>query len=223
MDSNIELLEIGSLSELREVLEEHMIPVEDFGTAHYKSIEKMWEEISNGEMSLAIREKELVRCASVTRVYVETEHDGEDYVLIEQVQAMLKSTDFDQTSNLPIDSIKGFKYRHTLYAVWGKIKDQEDIDVATRREISEELFGGHFENDFLLKNCGEDSELEEPMDYPGLRSFLITHSFDFFMPSEFFKPAYFETEDEKLCVFSWIPKKILDAYIQAFETQKALS
>eukprot|EP00892_Ulva_mutabilis_P010759 jgi/Ulvmu1/8055/UM004_0292.1 len=52
---------VDSPSQLREVLEQHNIPVEKYGQNTAKSIEKLWQEIQDGETSLDIDDCQVVR------------------------------------------------------------------------------------------------------------------------------------------------------------------
>jgi len=168
-------------------LREHGIDTREWGSGSYKGFDHLLDEILSEEAQLGIVEQKVYRICSVLRIDVRyRDGDSSDLQLFEAEQVF---------------SDGRRRERPTQYAVWEKLKRDEDPGEAVSRAVKEELgIEGGIEPSYLSK----ETFFEPPLDFPGLPSLLTAIDYEVLLTKQQFSAeGYEERQADKTTYFRW--------------------
>lgn len=174
---------------LSQHLREHGIDTREWGRGPYKGFEHLLTEILSGETQLGIVDEKVHRVCSVLRIDVRYRAgDNSELQLFEAEQIFADGRR---------------RERPTPYAVWEKLKQNEDPNEAVIRAVQEELqIEGAVNSSYLLKEV----LVESPLDFPGLPSLLTAIDYQVHLTTQQFRPqGYEEKQADKTTYFRWRP------------------
>ena len=185
-----DLLNISSIEELYEILDEYNIDLSKWSTGPYKSVEHLWKEI---------KEEECV-------IY------GVDGILHREVNFVGAKILYDDNgTKLKLHEEKAIfkdgreRIRDIWYSMAEKFKFNEDPKSALIRGMKEELNIDVDESQFV-----EYNKIYFPSDgdYPGLESFHTGYGFIITLNDEQYNPnGYIEHQEDKDIYFKWVEVK----------------
>ena len=184
-----------TVDSLREFLNSHGVGTTIWGTGITKPIEKLLEEINEGEYELILNDNKIervVNCCSID-IYYKTD-DGEIWKLREKKQIM-----FSGEIKNP-GEIKNLSHTES---VRGKNKKNEDPEEAIKREMQEEI-GVSVIGYEKLRFIETTNHEGMPTTFPGLFSRYTQNHFETYLHKEYFKPeGYIENQPYKKIYFEW--------------------
>jgi len=173
--------------ELLVFLQDHNVPLHEWGTGEAKTFDHLLLEISLGESELTEKDGKVLRSAegSMLNVYY---YDGQaTWVLIEEKQVFTDGR--SRTRNLDP-------------AIGEKMRPGETPEDGAYRALSEEL--GITEKLPLIPKPLRMKGPVPSQSYPGLWSVYSMHIFDVFLPEHLYKPeGYEENQSDKTSYFVW--------------------
>ncbi len=184
------------------LLEKYDIPISKWdGNNGTKEISDLVTEIKNGETTLIEENNKLIRVVNIViaDVLYTDENTGQKWELVEEKQVFKKDNTVKRRAN-------------ALGAVSEKIHEDEDLNLALLRALTEELFSSYEEmKNFkeLLKRIDIKDKremIEEHIStaYPELLSRYKIHKVTVYLPKELFNATgYIEHQPAKDIHFVW--------------------
>jgi hypothetical protein len=176
---------------LPEFLNDFSIPLDKFGTGRHKSLEDLSDEIQKGETRLEVDHSSgrLIRVGAVVRL---------DVLYLPAYSTPLKLYEAEQRF---IDG--RCRQRPTEFAVWEKLRADEDPDFGMLRALREEL---KLTGTIHALPGKQTQIMRDPDDYPMIASRFRAFDFVVHLSSEQFLPhGYQETQRDKTTTFRWRP------------------
>lgn len=184
---------IESIQDLQNVLDVYAIDQSQW----FKTKEKLFDEISNKEVTLVHKNERLVLEVIISRVVIyspdKTQVLEEDYHI----------------RNCDHRKITRTYSRRSVSEKIRQNQNEEPLEAA-RRGIQEELFcdavnenqSGNFELHYVGNSC----ENHEDLYYLGLKFETTVHNYETVIPQEYYNPqGYVESQPSKLVYFHWFP------------------
>jgi hypothetical protein len=168
-------------------LQAHGFDVERWGEGPTKTVDALWQEISEGETELVEVEGELVRrtCVAGVNVFAELP-DGSRYRLREDRQVFRNGA--ERQRSLPT-------------SLGEKVKPGETTEVAVRRAIHEELGIAEVAG---LTELGTERVVRRSQTYGGMQTELEMRLAEILLaPADFRPEGYIEHQDDKSVYFVW--------------------
>ena len=187
----------GEYIDFVQMLKDHGINTELYGTGTFKTIGHLYQEIHEGETELTEEGGQLIRKVQFVGARILYKKDGEWIRLYEEKQIFKDGRERRRT-NMP-------------YSAAEKFKTGEDPKEVIVRGMKEELNLEISTNQFTFYNkvkMGEDG------DYPGINSFHTGYEFLVILNDEQYTPeGYIERQKDKDVYFTWrpIPKVLTES------------
>lgn len=187
----------GEYIDFVQMLKDHGINTELYGTGTFKTIGHLYQEIHEGETELTEEGGQLIRKVQFVGARILYKKDGEWIRLYEEKQIFRDGRERRRT-NMP-------------YSAAEKFKTGEDPKEVIVRGMKEELNLEISTNQFTFYNkvkMGEDG------DYPGINSFHTGYEFLVILNDEQYTPeGYIERQKDKDVYFTWrpIPKVLTES------------
>lgn len=187
----------GEYIDFVQMLKDHGIDTELYGTGTFKTIGHLYQEIHEGETELTEEGGQLIRKVQFVGARILYKKDGEWIRLYEEKQVFKDGRERRRT-NMP-------------YSAAEKFKAGEDPKEVIVRGMKEELDLNISESQFTFYN---KKEFGEDGDYPGIKSFHIGYEFLVILTDEQYNPeGYIERQKDKDVYFTWrtIPKVLTES------------
>jgi hypothetical protein len=179
----------GEYIDFVQMLKDHGIDTELYGTGTFKTIGHLYHEIEEGETELTDENGQLVRRVQFVGARILYKKDGKWWRLYEEKQIFKDGRERRRT-NMP-------------YSAAEKFKSGEDPKEVIVRGMKEELNLDITKDQFVFYN---KKEIENNDDYPGIKSFHIGHEFLVILnDSQFLEEGYIERQADKDVYFTWRP------------------
>jgi hypothetical protein len=179
----------GEYIDFVQMLKDHGINTELYGTGTFKTIGHLYHEIEEGETELTDEEGQLVRRVQFVGARILHKKDGKWWRLYEEKQ-IFKDGRERRRANMP-------------YSAAEKFKSGEDPKEVIVRGMKEELNLDITKDQFAFYN---KKEIENNDDYPGIKSFHIGYEFLVVLnDSQFLESGYIERQADKDVYFTWRP------------------
>lgn len=173
--------------DLRALLEQHGIPVSDWGRGNAKTLKHLMKEIAAGETRLAVEDGRLVRLTGV--VDVDIFYKGPDGRILHLREDRQEFRD-GRT-----------RRRDQKFSLLEKVMPGEEVIVAAERAVREEL---GLKGEVNLEYLGSDDPLIESPSYPGLASKYHIDYCRVFISNDQHRPeGYKEEQQDKTTFFVW--------------------
>jgi hypothetical protein len=194
-----EVSRIGIMADLlARFLREHGVSTYGWGQGSSKSFGHLLDELLGNESQFTLINDRLYRVCRALRIDVRCLVDGRPLQLFEAEQRF---------------SDGRLRIRDSDFAVWEKLKLNEDPEAGIHRAIREEL-GLDVDNQFLLIP-GPTSQVHRPAtDFPTLPNIVTSYDFTVCIPAKLFKREYVEEQADKTTTFKWrlAPKPIVSIH-----------
>lgn len=186
-ETTVSPIEVASFDDLKKVLLESGVSIEEWGEGSAKTVNHLFDEIIEGETILIREGEELIRKVAVARAtVVHTLPSGEKLSLVERRQVFSDG----RTRERPRE-----------HAVAEKMKYGENPDEAMLRGICEEL--GLCDEIDITKTL-ISRERDESLSYPGVTTEWSQHNYHVELNSNQFHPeGYIEVQDGLTTYFEW--------------------
>lgn len=182
----LQYVTVESAEDLAYILRDSGIDTTAWGQAPFKSVERLHQEIANGESQLIRAGSALGRLVSIVSVDVRAEIDGRNYRLKEDRQ----------------EFTHGGSRRRNLYGVSEKIQGNEDPKAAARRGLLEEL-GVTYTGQLTADEIETDHQASSHS-YPGLPGVYQRYPFTaVFDELDWNEDGYTEVQPDKTTYFVW--------------------
>ena len=179
----------GEYIDFVQMLKDHGINTELYGTETFKTIGHLYHEIEEGETELTDEEGKLVRRVQFVGARILHKKDGKWWRLYEEKQ-IFKDGRERRRANMP-------------YSAAEKFKSGEDPKEVIVRGMKEELNLDITKDQFAFYN---KKEIENNDDYPGIKSFHIGYEFLVVLnDDQFLESGYIERQADKDVYFTWRP------------------
>jgi hypothetical protein len=179
----------GEYIDFVQMLKDHGINTELYGTGTFKTIGHLYHEIEEGETELTDEEGQLVRKVQFVGARILHKKDGKWWRLYEEKQ-IFKDGRERRRANMP-------------YSAAEKFKSGEDPKEVIVRGMKEELNLDITKDQFAFYN---KKEIENNDDYPGIKSFHIGYEFLVVLnDDQFLESGYIERQADKDVYFTWRP------------------
>jgi hypothetical protein len=179
----------GEYIDFVQMLKDHGINTELYGTGTFKTIGHLYHEIEEGETELTDEEGQLVRRVQFVGARILHKKDGKWWRLYEEKQ-IFKDGRERRRANMP-------------YSAAEKFKSGEDPKEVIVRGMKEELNLDITKDQFAFYN---KKEIENNDDYPGIKSFHIGYEFLVVLnDDQFLESGYIERQADKDVYFTWRP------------------
>ena len=179
----------GEYIDFVQMLKDHDINTELYGTGTFKTIGHLYHEIEEGETELTDEGGQLVRKVQFVGARILHKKDGKWWRLYEEKQ-IFKDGRERRRANMP-------------YSAAEKFKSGEDPKEVIVRGMKEELNLDITKDQFAFYN---KKEIENNDDYPGIKSFHIGYEFLVVLNnSQFLERGYIERQVDKDVYFTWRP------------------
>ena len=179
----------GEYIDFVQMLKDHDINTELYGTGTFKTIGHLYHEIEEGETELTDEGGQLVRKVQFVGARILHKKDGKWWRLYEEKQ-IFKDGRERRRANMP-------------YSAAEKFKSGEDPKEVIVRGVKEELNLDITKDQFAFYN---KKEIENNDDYPGIKSFHIGYEFLVVLnDSQFLERGYIERQVDKDVYFTWRP------------------
>lgn len=179
----------GEYIDFVQMLKDHGINTELYGTGTFKTIGHLYHEIEEGETELTDEEGQLVRRVQFVGARILHKKDGKWWRLYEEKQ-IFKDGRERRRANMP-------------YSAAEKFKSGEDPKEVIVRGMKEELNLDITKDQFAFYN---KKEIENNDDYPGIKSFHIGYEFLVVLnDDQFLESGYIEKQADKDVYFTWRP------------------
>ena len=179
----------GEYIDFVQMLKDHDINTELYGTGTFKTIGHLYHEIEEGETELTDEEGQLVRKVQFVGARILHKKDGKWWRLYEEKQ-IFKDGRERRRANMP-------------YSAAEKFKSGEDPKEVIVRGMKEELNLDITKDQFAFYN---KKEIENNDDYPGIKSFHIGYEFLVVLnDDQFLESGYIERQSDKDVYFTWRP------------------
>jgi len=179
----------GEYIDFVQMLKDHDINTELYGTGTFKTIGHLYHEIEEGETELTDEGGQLVRRVQFVGARILHKKDGKWWRLYEEKQ-IFKDGRERRRANMP-------------YSAAEKFKSGEDPKEVIVRGMKEELNLDITKDQFAFYN---KKEIENNDDYPGIKSFHIGYEFLVVLnDSQFLERGYIERQVDKDVYFTWRP------------------
>ena len=179
----------GEYIDFVQMLKDHGINTELYGTGTFKTIGHLYHEIEEGETELTDEEGQLVRRVQFVGARILHKKDGKWWRLYEEKQ-IFKDGRERRRANMP-------------YSAAEKFKSGEDPKEVIVRGMKEELNLDITKDQFAFYN---KKEIENNDDYPGIKSFHIGYEFLVVLnDDQFLESGYIERQSDKDVYFTWRP------------------
>jgi len=181
----------GEYIDFVQMLKDHGIDTELYGTGTFKTIGHLYHEMEEGETELTDENGQLVRRVQFVGARIIYKKNGEWWRLFEEKQ-IFKDGRERRRKNMP-------------YSAAEKFKSGEDPKEVIVRGMKEELNLDITKDQFAFYN---KKEIENNDDYPGVKSYHIGHEFLVVLnDDQFKKEGYIERQADKDVYFTWRPLK----------------
>lgn len=148
----------------------------------------LYNEWKNGECIFEEKDNDIIRKVHVVSIHCfHTNQSGEKFKLIEEKQIM------------PDGSIRERKFQF----VSETMKRNEDLEIAARRALREELQIDDPEIKFERMTTLDEDKTKESTTYVGLKTHYLVYHFKTAIPTRLFKEQYEEVEENITTIFSW--------------------
>lgn len=172
--------------ELIILLTKYSIPFQNWGTGNAKTLDHLLKEINSGESSLAERDGGLIRIVSVIVMNVYFNDGNRKLKLFEDRQEYKFGRIVKRNNN---DSLLE------------KIKPDEDISVAAKRTLAEEI---NITPELNIIDKGTSTEMIMGKSFPGLLGQATLYNFEVELTENEFNPeGYIEYQEEKTNFYKW--------------------
>ena len=179
----------GEYIDFVQMLKDHDINTELYGTGTFKTIGHLYHEIEEGETELTDEGGQLVRKVQFVGARILHKKDGKWWRLYEEKQ-IFKDGRERRRANMP-------------YSAAEKFKSGEDPKEVIVRGMKEELNLDITKDQFAFYN---KKEIENNDDYPGIKSFHIGYEFLVVLnDDQFLESGYIERQADKDVYFTWRP------------------
>ena len=179
----------GEYIDFVQMLKDHDINTELYGTGTFKTIGHLYHEIEEGETELTDEGGQLVRRVQFVGARILHKKDGKWWRLYEEKQ-IFKDGRERRRANMP-------------YSAAEKFKSGEDPKEVIVRGMKEELNLDITKDQFAFYN---KKEIENNDDYPGIKSFHIGYEFLVVLnDDQFLERGYIERQADKDVYFTWRP------------------
>ncbi len=179
----------GEYIDFVQMLKDHDINTELYGTGTFKTIGHLYHEIEEGETELTDEGGQLVRRVQFVGARILHKKDGKWWRLYEEKQ-IFKDGRERRRANMP-------------YSAAEKFKSGEDPKEVIVRGMKEELNLDITKDQFAFYN---KKEIENNDDYPGIKSFHIGYEFLVVLnDDQFLESGYIERQADKDVYFTWRP------------------
>ena len=179
----------GEYIDFVQMLKDHDINTELYGTGTFKTIGHLYHEIEEGETELTDEGGQLVRKVQFVGARILHKKDGKWWRLYEEKQ-IFKDGRERRRANMP-------------YSAAEKFKSGEDPKEVIVRGMKEELNLDITKDQFAFYN---KKEIENNDDYPGIKSFHIGYEFLVVLnDDQFLERGYIERQADKDVYFTWRP------------------
>ena len=179
----------GEYIDFVQMLKDHDINTELYGTGTFKTIGHLYHEIEEGETELTDEGGQLVRRVQFVGARILHKKDGKWWRLYEEKQ-IFKDGRERRRANMP-------------YSAAEKFKSGEDPKEVIVRGMKEELNLDITKDQFAFYN---KKEIENNDDYPGIKSFHIGYEFLVVLnDDQFLERGYIERQVDKDVYFTWRP------------------
>lgn len=183
---------VKSLRSLRRLLKRHKVDTSTWGLGQSNSVEKLMQEIREGETRLFVVRGRLLRHTRHAQAYVFCERDGMLFLLYEDRRVF--GGDF---------IVPG---RAGRPAVSEKVMRAESLNKAMVRGLQEELGIRSYAGEGMWKSSEKPArrEYESSASYPGLAGVRFEFSFLVLLPQKYFNyDGYVEAQRRKVTYFKW--------------------
>jgi hypothetical protein len=171
------------------MLKDHGIDTDLYGTGTYKTVGHLYQEMKEGETVLTEENGGLVRRVEFVGARILYKKNGEWLRLFEEKQIFKDGRERRRT-NMP-------------YSAAEKFKTGEDPKEVIVRGMKEELGLSISESQFSFYNR---KEISEDSDYPGIKSFHIGYEFLVVLDdTQYLEEGYIERQKDKDVYFVWRP------------------
>lgn len=175
--------------DFRDYLVSHGVPVEQYGTKGFKTVDHLYKEVEEGETVLTEEEGGLVRRVEFVGARV-IYRAAEGTLRLYEAKQVFKDGRTRVRENMP-------------YSAAEKFKAGEDPKEVLIRGMEEELGLQVDPSQFAFYNR---KEVENNDDYPGIRSFHVGHEFVVNLrEDQFVAEGYVERQADKDVHFEWMP------------------
>ena len=172
-----------------QMLKDHGVDTDLYGTGTYKTIGHLWQEIKEGETDLTDENGQLMRKVQFVGARILYKKDGGWLRLHEEKQLFKDGRERRRT--------------HMPYSAAEKFKAGEDPKEVIIRGMKEELGIDITKDQFVFYN---KKEVENNDDYPGI---ISTHTgYEFLVilnDSQYVEEGYIEKQKDKDVYFTWKP------------------
>jgi len=170
-----------------ELLKKYDIPIDKYGTGSYKTLNHLYNEISDGETILVEENGELVRKVQFVGARIIYKNGNQWYRLFEAKQVFKDG--------------RVRKRDHMPYSAAEKFKAGEDPKEVVIRGMKEEIGVDISIGQFIFYNRIENDNSD---DYPGIKSFNIGYEFLVVLTDDQYNPdGYIERQSDKDVYFEW--------------------
>lgn len=176
---------IAKTDEVTKLLQDHNVPISEWGTGEAKTLRDLVTEILTGESNLMIIGSEVFRQVEIVHVDVRYATDYVEKVLYEAKQVFADGRT---------------RERH-LSGVSEKMIPGEDPTSAAKRALSEEL---GINTNLNIESLSSTEETKPSQSYPGLNTQYKKHEARVFLPESAYNPrGYTEVQPDKITHFAW--------------------
>lgn len=173
-----QIVNIENIEELRDILVENGVRVEDFGKSGAKKLEDLFRELQNKETEIVKEGDKIFRKISALSISVKHESGGKKYVLVEEKQIFADGRERKRT---PLGSLSE------------KLRRDEDPKVAVARALQEEL---SINTNYTPSFVETINEIKESGSYPSLLTKYVFYRYNIDLENEDYKPeGYVEHEE----------------------------
>ncbi len=192
----------GEYIDFVNMLTDHGIDTDLYGTGTFKTIGHLYHEMEEGETELTDDNGQLVRRVQFVGARILYKKDGEWFRLYEEKQIFKDGRERRRT-NMPYSAAEKFKSGEDPKEVIVRgMKEELDLDITT--------------DQFVFYN---KKEIENNDDYPGIKSFHIGYEFLVILnESQFKEEGYIERQSDKDVYFTWrkIEKQVNESKFYSF-------
>jgi len=179
----------GEYLDFIDMLKDHGVDTDLYGTGTFKTIGHLFQEMKEGETELTSENGKLVRRVQFVGARILYKKDGEWLRLFEEKQIFKDGRERRRTT-MP-------------YSAAEKFKTGEDPKEVIVRGMKEELDIDITIDQFTFYNR---NEISEDSDYPGIKSFHIGYEFLVVLNDEqYIEDGYIERQKDKDVYFKWRP------------------
>lgn len=168
------------------------VPLAQWGKEQF---DRIYQQVEEGDSQLIFDEKnrEVLRRVRIVAIDI-FYHDADDNVLrlVEDRQEFRNGK---------------IVRRHWLMgSVAEKMKEGEDVKIATQRALREEL--GIDGKDLVVEEVENRQGISESKSYPGLQTEYVVHQLRIVLPMHYYQPGgYKEEQPDKTTYFKWVREK----------------